>query len=93
MKCIDVDILAKNIDENLRSDDLRFKNAVFVKHQDGSTMFYLNAFVEKYPGWFLIFTEHHGHKVYNAEDIDDIHQLQEISIYSINTRDVKNAEV
>lgn len=49
-----------------------FKYSVKIHHQDGSTMWFENAFAEKFEEWWLVFTEHCGYHAFYADDLEFI---------------------
>ena len=61
---------ADEMDKTLLSTDKRLRGAVLVVHQDGSSLFFNNAFAVRCdPEWIIVLTEHHGAHVYNGEDL------------------------
>lgn len=75
---------AAEFQSELRSDDPRFQGALAVRHEDGSFLFFENAFFAISPGpgavsvggrtmeysdWCIIFTEHHGFHVYSWDEV------------------------
>jgi hypothetical protein len=40
--------IAKTMDESLRSDEPRFGHCVMILHEEGTTLFYRNAYIVKY---------------------------------------------
>jgi len=82
--------VAAEMDEHLRADDLRLQHSVMILHEEGTTLFYRNAYLVKYydslhgdwgasenPGeWIMIFTEHHGFHVYPVDDLSWFQELQ-----------------
>lgn len=82
--------VAKKMDESLLATNPGFQNKVLVRHEEGTTLFYENAFAMRYydkdgvkhcwgnkhPNeWLLVFTEHHGFHVYPLDDLDDWRQF------------------
>jgi hypothetical protein len=82
--------VAEGYDKALLATDPRFSHVVRVVHEEGTSLFYVNAFLMKWkdpevvegawgacetPGqWLFIFTEHHGFHVY---PLDDLHSYRE----------------
>lgn len=60
---------AEKIDLKLRADDRRFDGDVYMKHHDGSSFLWKHAFVRKWKGFWMIFTEHHLRHVYDHEEV------------------------
>lgn len=96
MRFAEIQELAKNIDANLLSSDKRFGKSVYIRHDDGSTMMFDCAFVERLivdndldKVYYLVFTEHHGFHVYHSEDVDFIHQYEECEIYNVKLKPSK----
>lgn len=56
------------IGKTLLSTDSRFRRSVLLVTID-SSQFYRNAFVIKWKGFYLLFTEHHG---YHFEHEDEV---------------------
>ncbi len=54
---------------DLLATDKRFQGSVLLTHQDGSVLFYNNAFAIQRPGHLTVFTEHHKFHVYDDTDL------------------------
>jgi len=61
------DFAAKNNDKLIVKDFI--EHSVYMKHSDGSTFKFTNAFGMIKNEWFFIFTEHHGYHIYGIEDL------------------------
>lgn len=85
-----VHAVAEMLDKNLRADDPRLQHCVLILHEEGTTLFFRNAFFKRYhdgehgnwgdsehPGeWIMVFTEHHGFHVYPVDDLSWFQELQ-----------------
>lgn len=61
---------AKAIDAKLRADDKRLnKGGVYLIHDDSSSFFWDSAFIQRWKGWVMIFTEHHGFHIYDLSEV------------------------
>ena len=49
----------------------RFNTAVLVRHEDGSTMFFENAYAVMEGEILMVFTEHNDYHVYHTGDLSD----------------------
>lgn len=49
----------------------RFNFCVSVRHEDGSTMFFENAYAVMYDKYLLVFTEHNGDHIFHQDDLSD----------------------
>lgn len=69
--------LVEKYDEKLLATDKRFRKAVQIIHEEGTTLFFENAFLMKKTVkydkgetvWIIIFTEHHGFHIYHKDDL------------------------
>lgn len=75
-----------------RSVDLRYRHCVSIIHEEGTVLFFKNAFIVKYfdpdhsdwgdcefPGeWIMVFTEHHGLHVYPVDDLVYFQEFQPV---------------
>lgn len=70
--------LAKRTDFHLRSTMKYFNRSVKIVHQDGTFIFYANAFLMKRMQgnqlWIIAFTEHQGFHVFHAADLQSYRQ-------------------
>jgi hypothetical protein len=85
--------VAKQIDNELKSNDPRLRHCVQIEHDDGTRLFFDNAFIMRYydknhgdwgtcnhPGeWIFVFTEHHGFHVYPIDELFRYRQYQLVS--------------
>ena len=85
-----VHAIAEMLDKHLRADDSRLQHCVLILHEEGTTLFFRNAFLKRYhdgehgdwgdsenPGeWIMVFTEHHGFHVYPVDDLSWFQELQ-----------------
>jgi hypothetical protein len=53
----------------LQAGDPEFSFAVHLQHADGSSMVFENASLQLREGILVLFTEHHGWRVYDPEDL------------------------
>lgn len=88
---------AAEYDKSFLSTNDRYRNVVMIVHEEGTILWYRNAFVMKYydekhgdwgasenPGqWIMVFTEHHGFHVYPIDDLHDWCQFQRVSSGSL----------
>lgn len=88
-----VHVVAEGIDKTLRSDDKRMQHSVVILHEEGTTLFFRNAFIMQYhdpqhgdwgasehPGeWIMVFTEHHGFYVYPIDDLNWFQEFQTVN--------------
>lgn len=69
-------------DAKLLATDKRFRKAVHVSHEEGTTLYFKNAFLMKMTVnkdvWIIIFTEHHGSHIYHVDDLDGYEELKPI---------------
>jgi hypothetical protein len=49
---------------------------VYLSHDDGSSFFWQNAFVTRFRGYVIVFTEHHGFHVYDNDDVVIVAETQ-----------------
>lgn len=79
-------------DAKLLATDKRFRKAVHVIHEEGTTMFFENAFLMKKTVkippeklsrigpdediWIIIFTEHHGFHIYHKDDLSSYFEYE-----------------
>lgn len=61
---------AKEYSAKLRADDPRFRGAVHLAHEEGTTFFLMYAFIVRVRDWLVVFTEHHGHMIYGKDEIE-----------------------
>ena len=65
--------LAKEYDKNLLCTYSRLRHSVRIIHEDGSILFFEDAFLMKHNDsegeWIIIFTEHHGFHVYHGTEL------------------------
>jgi hypothetical protein len=78
---------ARRYDKRLRAED--FKSAVLIMHQDGSHMFYRNAFALRYLGMLIVFTEHHRWYVFDPEDLHSYSQFKPQRIGKLKGHEVE----
>lgn len=76
---------AKDIDANHKG----FCNTVQMVYSDGSMALWDGAFVIKYGGWYLVFTEHHRYYMYMEEDCLHMRQFQRIDIKEVKVKKIK----
>lgn len=85
----EAEALAQEIDKDLRATDPRFRNAVYLRHEDGSTFIWNNAFLDYTEvhanalfdmEYVIVFTEHHGFHVYNTDDVIDVFYMRDIEL-------------
>lgn len=69
---------ARKYDEALRADDPRFSRDVVVLHEEGTTLFFRNAFIVRLAEWVLVFTEHHRYHVYSEDDLRGFWQYEPV---------------
>jgi hypothetical protein len=60
---------ASEIDKTLQADDPRFNNCVLIEDEEGSTLFFTNAFVEEHDGFYVLFSEHHELMVFSEDSV------------------------
>lgn len=87
-----VHAVAEEINKTLRADDPRLQHYVLILHEEGTTLFFRNAYLVRYhdpqhgnwgdsehPGeWIMVFTEHHGFHVYPVDDLSWFQELQAV---------------
>lgn len=70
--------LATSFDKKLLATDPRFNRTTVVQHEDGSHFLFMNAFAcshnASHPtlgrqSFVVVFTEHHGTHVYDADEV------------------------
>ena len=49
----------------------RFNHAVLIRHEDGTTMFFENAYAVLEGEVLMVFTEHNDNHVYHTDDLSD----------------------
>ena len=62
--------IADKVDKTLQPGDSRYSRYVQMIDNEGSVMFYKNAFLLKHGDWILCFTEDHGYFVYHMQDLE-----------------------
>jgi hypothetical protein len=68
---------AKKRDEKLRANDPRLNiGGVYLSHDDGSSFFWQSAFIQRWRGYVMVFTEHHGFRVYDNDDVVTVAETQ-----------------
>lgn len=60
---------AEQYNNTLLATDPRFQRSVGLFHRDGSSFIFTKAFLMKKDGWLIVFAEHHGVHVYDADDV------------------------
>lgn len=60
---------AKRIHAGIKATDPRLRRSVRIVTDDGASLFYEDAFILKWGGWILLFTEHHEFEVFWEEDL------------------------
>lgn len=85
---------AQEIDKILRCTYPGFRGTVQIMHEDGTTLFYRNAFMVTYEGCVIVFSEHNGTYVNAIDDLlyyENINGrtklLDEVEIVLWNKRD------
>ena len=69
---------AKNIDKELLATSKMFNRSVTISHEDGTHLFWKNAFAKMYMEvWVIVFPEHHELGVYHIDDLHFWAQLGE----------------
>lgn len=53
-----------------------YGSAVHLVHSDGAVLFYTNAFLVRNGAYAIVFTEHHGHHIYHAGDLESFLQYK-----------------
>ncbi len=53
----------------LLATDPRYNGNVLIVHRDGSVFFLNSSFAIRRPGYLVVFTEHHGYRVFDEEDL------------------------
>lgn len=53
---------------------------VLLLHEEGTALFYRNAFFLRHGDWVLVFTEHHRYHVYHEDELRGFWQYQAIEI-------------
>lgn len=86
--------VAAEIDKDLKATDPRFRHSVYLIHEEGTTLFFENAFIVRYYDrlhrdwgdcsfqgeWAMVFTEHHGFHVYPLDDLVSWNQFKKVEI-------------
>lgn len=75
----DAQRVAEEYDKALRADDPRFKRSVQIRHGDGAVLFYPYAFLLRYNGFLLLFTEHHRWRVFDPDDLEAYAEYKQLS--------------
>jgi hypothetical protein len=65
----EIETWAVRYDAKLRADDSRLRGAVHLVHEEGTVFFLMYAFIVQVGEWLVIFSEHHGYKVYAVDEI------------------------
>lgn len=60
---------AAKYDNGLRATDKRFNGSALIVHQDGSVLLFDHAFLLRRSGYLMMFSEHHGFRVFDPEDV------------------------
>lgn len=61
--------LVGKINRALKATHPGFKRSVALKHEDGTTLVFINAFAIKYDGWVMVFSEHNGTYYNSLEEV------------------------
>ena len=61
--------MAQGLYSALDGDDYRFERSVYVRTKDGTSLFYQEAFAEKYEDWWIVFTKNFGFIVMNSANL------------------------
>jgi len=61
---------AKKEAEKFYVEDGKFDKNIFIRHNDGSTLYFTYSSYKKINEWILVATEHHGFFAYHIEDLD-----------------------
>lgn len=72
--------LAEEKNKTLTSYDFGYGSIVYVLHQDGTSLTFLNALAYKdkqWCDWYFVFTEHCGFHVFSKDDLSDIRYFKE----------------
>jgi hypothetical protein len=78
MNSRDIKTLVDEMDKSVRSDDPRMRRCVMIIHEDGSSMFFRNAYMQRHGNWLLVFTEHQGSHYFCINDLSDYMQLERL---------------
>jgi hypothetical protein len=70
-----IEKIVQEYDSKLKATHKGFRNAVHIIHEEGTVLFYQNAFLRKIidvadDSWIIVFTEHHGYHIYHSTDLD-----------------------
>jgi hypothetical protein len=60
---------AKRIDARLKATDPRLRRSVRIATDDEASLFFEDAFILRWGGWILLFTEHHEFDAFWEEDL------------------------
>jgi len=63
----DVKDWAAKFDQSLTA--MAFGRAVHVAHDDGTSLFYVDAFAAEVKEWIVVFTEHYGYHIFDKTDV------------------------
>jgi hypothetical protein len=86
--------IEKIASNKLKADDIRFNRCVYIIQEDGSAIFYKNAFLCRYfteaevngfiqpdiDTWIVVFTEHYGTQIYYEDDLIAFNQFHNVAI-------------
>ena len=72
---------AKDIEAYLQATDPRFRRALNIVFDDGTSLLFQDAFIVEWKEYYLIFTEHHRFHVYHKDDV--LHFQQYNRIYEV----------
>ena len=69
--------LKQHAEKHRGAMDRRFNLNVLVQHNEGSTLFFRNAFLVRWEGWYIIIPEHHDVHIYHEEDVNSVFQFRD----------------
>lgn len=70
--------VATDYDKTLKCTDFHHNHWVFAVHEEGTQLFFRNAFLKEWKDWYFIFTEHHKTHVYHKTDLSLVREFIEV---------------
>lgn len=71
-------VMDSDFAKNLTAYHPGFRNSVYIRHDDGSTMFWEHAFIRYVDSYVFVFTEHNDYHIFSKDDLDWWRELGQV---------------